>query len=319
MILTLKKIGFQSLIWFKYNREKHRYKMKDLITAFDMSKQNFYQRLAKLDYHSEEEEQLLYMVNKIRKNHPHMSARTMYKMILPQTVGRDKFERLCLENGFRVKKEKNYRVTTNSKGVTRFPNLIRDIEVTAVNQIFVSDITYYEMNGRFHYLTFIMDLYNREIVGSSVSDNLRTENTTIPALRQLVRIRGKQNLEAAIFHSDGGGQYYSKEFKAITGELKMRNSMTEGGVYENAHAERLNGIIKNDYLYPYQPTDKESLKRYFKKAIWMYNNEKPHNSLNGLTPVQYRKINAIENENIHSRYFPVSIANHNNKEKLMSN
>ena len=86
-------------------------------------------------------------------------------------MGRDKFERLCLENGFRVKKQKNFRVTTNSNDVVRFPNLIKDIEVTAVNQVFVSDITYYEMNGRFSYLTFIMDQYNREVVGSSESDN----------------------------------------------------------------------------------------------------------------------------------------------------
>ena len=121
--------------------------MKDLITAFGMSKQNFYQRLVKLDHRSEEEEQLLYMVQKVRKNHPRMSARTMYRMIQPQTLGRDKFEQLCLENGFRVKKQKNYRVTTNSKGVVRFPNLIQGIEVTAVNQVFVSDITYYEMNS----------------------------------------------------------------------------------------------------------------------------------------------------------------------------
>lgn len=294
--------------------------MKDLINAFGMSKQNFYQRLSGLNHQSEEEEQLLYMVHQIRKNHPRMSARTMYKMVGPQTIGRDKFERLCLKNGFRVKKEKNHRVTTNSKGVVRFPNLIRDIEVTAVNQVFVSDITYYEMNGRFYYLTFIMDLYNREIVGSSDSDNLRTENTTIPALRQLVRVRGGQNLGGAILHSDGGGQYYSKELKEITEKLGMCNSMTEDRVYENAHAERLNGIIKNDYLYPYQPTDKATLKKYLKKAIWMYNNEKPHDSLNGLTPTQYRKKNAIDNENILKRYFPLSTANHNNNEEnKMSN
>lgn len=294
--------------------------MKDLINAFGMSKQNFYQRLSRQNHQSEEEEQLLYMVHQIRKNHPRMSARTMYKMVGPQTIGRDKFEHLCLENGFRVKREKNHRVTTNSKGVVRFPNLIRDIEVTAVNQVFVSDITYYEMNGRFYYLTFIMDLYNREVVGSSVSDNLRTENTTIPALRQLVRVRGGQNLEGAILHSDGGGQYYSKELKEITEKLDMCNSMTEARVYENAHAERLNGIIKNDYLYPYQPTDKATLKKNLKKAIWMYNNEKPHDSLNGLTPTQYRKKSAIDNENILKRYFPLSTANHNNNEEnKMSN
>lgn len=284
--------------------------MKDLIAVYGMSRQNFYKRLAALGYKMEEEEQLLYMVQKIRMNHPRMSARTMYRMVQPQTIGRDKFERLCLENGYRVKREKNCRVTTNSKGVIRFPNLIQDNEVTAVNQVFASDITYYEMNGRFYYLTYIIDLYNREIVGTSVSDNLRTENTTIPAIRQLVRTRGSQNLEGAIFHSDGGGQYYCKEFIEITKKLKVCNSMTQEKVYENAHSERLNGTIKNDYLYPYHPNNYQALKNSNKKAIWMYNNEKPHSSLKNLTPVQYRKKNAVDNENISSRYFPLPTAHH---------
>jgi len=275
-----------------------------------MSKQNFYQRLDRLDHRSEEEEQLLYMVQQVRKDHPRMSARTMYKMICPQTLGRDKFERLCLDNGYRVKRQKNYRVTTNSNGVVRFPNLIQHREVTAVNQVFVSDITYYQMNGRFYYLTFIMDLFNREIVGSSVSDNMRTENTTIPALRQLIRRRGSQNLGGAIFHSDGGGQYYCKEFKVITQKLGMCNSMTQEKVNENAHAERLNGIIKNDYLYPYHPKTRIELKKRLEKAIWMYNNEKPHSSLNDLTPVQYRDKDAVDSENIPEGYFPLPTAHH---------
>ena len=288
--------------------------MKDLTASYGMSKQNFYQRLSALSIRKEEEEQLLYMVHKIRKNHPRMSARTMYKMVAPETIGRDKFERLCLDNGFRVKRQKNQRVTTNSQGVIRFANLIRDCRVTGVNQVFVSDITYYEMKGRFLYLTLIMDLYNREIVGSAVSDNLRADHTTIPALRQLIRTRGEQNLEGAIFHSDGGGQYYSKEFKSLTRRLGMRNSMAEERVFENSHAERLNGTIKNDYLYPYHPTDRVSLKKSVKKAVRMYNQERPHESLNGLTPVKYRKINDIDNEDIKSRYLPLSTSHHHHIE-----
>ena len=287
--------------------------MKDLYSAYGMSKQNFHQRLDKLNHRSDEEGQLLYLVQQVRKDHPRMSARTMYKMICPQTLGRDKFERLCLDNGYRVKRQKNHRITTNSKGVVRFPNLIQDGEVTAVNQVFVSDITYYQMNGRFYYLTFIMDLFNREIVGSSVSDNMRTENTTIPALRQLIRRRGSQNLAGAIFHSDGGGQYYCKEFKAITRKLGMRNSMTQDKVNENAHAERLNGVIKNQYLYPYHPKTRIELKKRLEKAIWMYNNQKPHSSLNDLTPVKYRKENAVDTENIPKGYFPLPTAHHHHK------
>jgi putative transposase len=285
--------------------------MKALYEVYDMSKQNFHQRLAEHGYRKEEEAVLLYMVERIRENHPRMSAKVMYRMIQPGTLGRDKFIRLCLDNGHGVKrKKKNPRVTTNSIGVTRFPNLIWDLEVTAVNQVFVSDITYFELNGRFYYLTLIMDLYNREIVGSSESETLQTESTTIPALRQLARSRGEQNIKGAIFHSDGGGQYYSKEFKALTEKLGLRNSMTEEKVYENSHAERLNGTIKNDYLYPYQPKDRESLKKAYTKAIWMYNNEKPHDSLNGLTPVQYREKGVVDNENISSRYFPLPTTYH---------
>ena len=158
----------------------------------------------------------------------------------------------------------------------------------------MSDITYYEIKDRFYYLTLIMDLFNRQIVGYSVSDNLRAESTTIPALHQLIKLRGSENLKGAIFHSDGGGQYYSTEFKAITTQLEMINSLAEE-VYENAHAERLNGIIKDNYLYPYGPKDISSLKKLTKKAVWMYNNEKPHSALNKKIPISFIKtVNAIQ-------------------------
>jgi transposase InsO family protein len=187
--------------------------MTDLISACGMTKQNFYQRLQRSNYLEDEQAGILHIVDQIRKDHPRMAIRTIYKMIQPETIGRDSFEKLCAENGYNVRRPKNYRKTTDSRGVTRFPNLIKDIKLTGVNQVFVSDITYYEMNRRFSYLTFIMDLYNREIVGYAISNNLRTESTTIPALNMLIKSRGTQNLKNAIFHSDGGGQYYSKYFK----------------------------------------------------------------------------------------------------------
>jgi transposase InsO family protein len=222
-----------------------------------------------------------------------MSARDMYLKMQPEGIGRDRFEALCYSNDLRVQPKRNFRKTTNSLGVTRFPNYLKQIEVTGVNQAFVSDITYYEIKDRFYYLTLIMDLYNRQIVGYSVSESLRTESTTLPALNRMVRVRGSENLHGAIFHSDGGGQYYSKEFKAQTSQLGLINSMAEE-VYENAHAERLNGIIKNNYLYPYGPTDLRSLKKMMDKAVWMYNHEKPHRALNGKTPIKFIKtVNAI--------------------------
>ncbi len=248
-------------------------------------------------YKQEETEQIIHLVRQVRADHPRMSARDIYNKVKPSTVGRDQFEQICYNNGLRVKQRKNFRKTTNSMGVTRFPNYLKEVEVTGVNQAFVSDITYYEMENRFYYLTFIMDLFNREIVGYSTSDNMRTENTTLPALNMAIRLRGSDNLKGTIIHSDGGGQYYSTEFKSLTRNTGMTNSMAEE-VYENEHAERLNGIIKNNYLYPYGPTNFSSLRKSLKKAVWMYNNEKPHSALNGNTPINYikkteKKVNAI--------------------------
>jgi putative transposase len=275
-----------------------------------ISKQSYYQMLRRRQYKLEEQEQLIPLINEIRHDHPRMSARDIYLKIKPGCMGRDQFERFCMDSGYRIKKLKNYRVTTNSLGVTRFPNLIKDIKVTRVNQVFVSDITYYEMGLETYYLTLIMDLYNREIVGWSSSDNLRTESTTLPALRRVITERGKSNLKGAILHSDGGGQYYCKEFKVLTKELKMANSMTEETVYENSHAERLNGVIKNNYLYPYAPTNKSSLNRKLERAVLMYNTGKPHSALGKLTPSEFRI--TIDNENNSSSYLPLSTVNNIN-------
>jgi transposase InsO family protein len=268
-------------------------------------------------YRLEEQEQLIPLINEIRKDHPRMSARDIYLKLQPSCMGRDQFERFCMDSGYRLKQLRNYRVTTNSLGVTRFPNLIKDIKATCVNQVFVSDITYYDMGSKTYYLTLIMDLFNREVVGWSASDNLRTENTTIPALHKLVNIRGRVNIEGAILHSDGGGQYYCNEFKALTKDLKLVNSMTEETVYENAHAERLNGIIKNNYLYPYGPTSISSLKRLLDKAVLMYNTGKPHKALGKLTPSEFKK--AVDNKDNSSGYLPLSTAHHHTDKRRKIN
>lgn len=290
--------------------------MSNLFKVLGISKQSFHQMLSRRKYKFEEQEQLIPLINEIRRDHPRMSARDIYIKLQPSCMGRDQFERFCMDSGYRIKKLRNFRVTTNSLGVTRFPNMIKDIEVTRVNQVFVSDITYFDIGPDTYYLTFIMDLYNREIVGCSASDNLRTESTTLPALHRLINERGRANLKGAIMHSDGGGQYYCKEFKELTKSLEMINSMTEEKVYENSHAERLNGIIKNNYLYPYGPTNMISLKKLLDKAILMYNTGKPHKALGKLTPISFK--DTIDNEDNSPSNLPLSTVKHinNNRSKL---
>lgn len=264
------------------------------------------------------------LIHKIRKDHPKMSARKMYDKLRPDMMGRDKFEQLCFSQGLKVGCSRNYRKTTDSSGVRRFPNLIEGREVTAVNRVFVSDITYYEINSRYHYLTLIMDLYTREVVGFHAGKSLRTIETTIPAVNMLIRKRGMDELRESIFHSDGGGQYYSKEFTKLTSRVGMRNSMARE-VYDNSHAERLNGIIKNDYLIPYNPQDETQLKAALARAVRNYNTGKPHSSLSGMTPETFRLENigkpmyikkittTVEVENNSESYFPTSTVQHHQR------
>lgn len=283
--------------------------MSSLFEVLRITKQSFHQMLRRRQYKQEEQEQLIPLINEIRRDHPRMSARDIYVKLQPACMGRDQFERFCMDSGYRLKRLRNYRVTTNSFGVTRFPNRLKGAACTGVNQIFVSDITYFDIGSATCYITLIMDLFNREIVGWSASDNLRTESTTLPALHRMVAERGARNLRKAILHSDGGGQYFCKDFLALTKDLKMRNSMTESSVYENAHAERLNGTIKNNYLYPYGPTNLSDLRRLLDKAVLMYNTGKPHKSLGKLTPNAYKKtVDTVNNSS--QSYCPLPTVKH---------
>lgn len=252
-----------------------------------ISKQGFHQHLDRYLKMLEEGEQLVPVIAEIRRDHPQMSARIMYRMITPTQMGRDRFEQFCFSRGFKIEQKRAYHRTTDSRGVTRFDNLLIDFKLTGVNQVWVSDITYYEMGGRFFYLTFIMDLYSRRIVGHAVSDNLMTENTTLPALRMAIAKR--HPAPGLIFHSDGGGQYYCKEFLKLTKAHKMKNSMS-ANVYENPNAERVNGTIKNSYLKYYAPENFSQLKQMAKKAVDMYNNYRPHKALNSLCPDAFEKL-----------------------------
>lgn len=247
-----------------------------------MSKQGIHQLLDRRFKAQEENAYLIEIIKQIRVDHPTMSCRAMYYKIQPQTIGRDKFEMLCHEWGFVIEKPKNYHRTTNSNGVIRFDNLMLGYTVTGMNQAFVSDITYYELD-KFYYLTFILDAYTRYIVGYSISDRLTTEQTTLPALKQAIKTR-KNNLPPnIIFHSDGGGQYYDKGFLALTKKHHFKNSMCECA-YENGKAERINGVIKNNYLKFRKIQNYAELVKEVDRTVSLYNDEKPHKELKYKTP-----------------------------------
>ena len=221
------------------------YSLNRFYKAINISKQAVSKHLQLARCAADIKAQLVLILQEIRKDHPTMSLRSMYYKIKPEKIGRDKFEHLCSEWGFKLERRINYCITTDSSGVIRFPNLIESLTAKRPNHVWVSDITYYEMNRRFYYLTFISDMFTKVIKGFSVSRSLRTIFTTIPALK----LAHKKYRPAAglILHSDGGGQYYSNEFVGLTRQFQIKNSMCKEA-YQNPQAERVNGVIKNNYL-----------------------------------------------------------------------
>lgn len=263
--------------------------MNRLFKIVGISKQGFHQWLDRGIKRKEEQMQLLPIIQQIREDHPRLSCREIYYMLKPKYIGRDRFESFCYSNGYKIDTHKSRYRTTDSLGVIRFPNLLLETgELTGTNQIWVSDITYFQIRNDVYYLTFITDLYSRNIVGYRASVTLKTEDTTLKALNKALKGRDIQKNSGLIIHSDGGGQYYCKEFLCVTKLYGMRNSMGKSA-YDNPHAERVNGIIKNDYLAYYQPQDFKELDKMLTKAVHLYNTQRPHRSLNRLSPATFEK------------------------------
>lgn len=262
--------------------------MNVLYRSIGISKQAFHQKMNRELFMKSEQGQLLLLICQIREKHPTMGIRDMYHKLKPESIGRDAFETFCKEEGLMSKKVKNWHRTTDSSGVVRFDNLLTGQEVSGINQVWQSDITYFEVGQRFYYITFIIDSFTRRIIGWNTSKRLTTEQTTLPALKMAVKKRkkAKQSVAGLIIHSDGGGQYYAKEFLRFTGRNKIINSMCEYA-WENGKAERLNGVIKNNYLKHRVINSFEELQKEVDRSVFLYNYEKPHIKLQRKTPIEF--------------------------------
>ena len=260
--------------------------MNTLYKSIGISKQSFHQKMDRMIIVLSEQKQLLILIHQIREDHPTMGCRDMYYKLKPQTMGRDAFEEFCKNENLIVEGVKNWRRTTDSSGVVRFENLIINLSINGLNQVWQSDITYYEVMGTFYYITFIEDACSRKIVGHFVSKRLYTEQTTLPALEMAIKQRKNTNLQGLILHSDGGGQYYDKEFIKLTQKHKINNSMCEYP-WENGKAERLNGVIKNNYLKHRKINNYNELVKEVDRSVQLYNEQKPHIGLNRKTPVEF--------------------------------
>ena len=248
------------------------YSLNSLYRVIGVSKQAVNQAKKRQDAFDKELIMLFNLADQIKEMHPGCGVEKMYYTINPKFIGRDKFCEIFLEYGYRVKKIKNYQRTTYS-GETYYKNLIEGMAIRRPFQVIQTDITYFSLNESHYYLVFIIDVYTRQIVGFSVNDNLRLEGNII-ALKMALKNMVYEPYEV-IHHSDRGSQYISKRYTKLLKDKKIHISMGKVA-YENPYAERINGIIKNEYLKRWQIADFNDLKKKVKKAVDHYNNKRLH-------------------------------------------
>ena len=231
--------------------------------------------------------ELVSQVDIIRKEHPGCGLEKLYDTLKPQTMGRDKFCEIFMELGYRVRKIKNYTRTTIPFWYN-YPNLIEGMAVMKPFHVLQTDITYFDVNNKFYYLVFIMDVYTREILGYNVGDNMRVE-CNIKALKMALKKIPKQHLKTLIHHSDRGSQYGSNEYVKLLKSNKIKISMGMKA-QDNAFAERVNGTIKNEYLKLWHIPDLKTLKKRTKQAVNHYNHKRLHLAFkNKYSPIEFKK------------------------------
>jgi transposase InsO family protein len=263
-----------------------------LCAWFGVTRQAYYQNnWAQIDC-SIEEEFIIKQVRAIRQKHRRIGGRKLIEMLQPFMMehqikmGRDAFFDLLARNSLLVRKRKRQIKTTNSQHwLRKYPNLIKNITPQRPNEIWVSDITYWKINSGEHlYISLVTDAYSRQIVGYQVANTLNAIESA-QALKMALSALGAESHLSLIHHSDRGIQYCSHAYVKLLQDYNIKISMTENGnPLENAVAERINGIIKEEYLETYEIENLKDAKELLKAVVDLYNGERPHMSISNFTP-----------------------------------
>lgn len=258
-----------------------------------MTRQAVYQRLSRARRRQQELAPVIEMVRELRRPLRRVGTRKIYHLIKPELekqsikLGRDGLFTLLREHKLLIKPRKSYTKTTYSKHwMRKHPNLLADMTITEPEQAFVSDITYVESGEGVHYLSLVTDAGSRKIMGHTLSRDMKTTHM-VKAMKQAVRARTSD--KPLIHHSDRGLQYCSAEYQEELAKNGIRPSMTDGyDCYQNALAERVNGILKQEFLLE-KCNNFEELKQVIDESIDLYNDLRPHLSLGMKTPNQVHK------------------------------
>jgi putative transposase len=266
------------------------YSVRYFCSLFGKSRQAWYEQTQRQNEQQLSDTMVLKLVAEIRSELPRLGTRKLHHLLDVHLqahqirVGRDKLYELLGHHGYLLRYRRRKAYTTDSNHHYRkYPNLIRDLMLTKSNQLWVSDITYIRMNQGFSYLSIITDAYSRKIVGYCLHPSLSSEGA-ITALLMAIKQSGSRH--SLIHHSDRGIQYCCSDYVQLLDHYHVRISMTENGdPYENAIAERVNGILKNEFDLHKTFGSFTEASQVVEQGIEKYNHIRPHSSCDYLTPV----------------------------------
>jgi hypothetical protein len=256
----------------------------------DYSPQAYHQQQKRVLQKQINEDLIVQQIHLIRIHQPRCGGRKLFVMLQPFfkqqniQIGRDAFFDVLAKNKLLIRKTKRSVHTTNSKHhFRRFPNMVKDFEPMKAHELWVSDITYIPLKNRFAYLFLITDAYSRKIVGFHVSDDMKVSSAVV-ALKKALQQKPMETI--VIHHSDRGIQYCSTEYVNLLQQNHALISMTQNGdPYENAIAERVNGILKTELISAYY-NNIEQAALNIGRAIIIYNHKRRHSSLNWQIPAE---------------------------------
>ncbi len=262
-----------------------------LCRLFGKTRHAYYDSLWRKESSLVKEDVILQEVINIRKDLPRLGTRKLHFVIQNKLIshqisfGRDYLFDLLSEHKLLIRQRKRKAITTDSRHwMRKYSNLVKGLEITRPEQVWVSDITYIRLTNQWGYLSLITDAYSRKIMGYCFRQDLAAEGC-IEALKMALNNRFYN--QSIIHHSDRGSQYCSHNYVDLLLKNNIAISMTENGdPYENALAERMNGIIKTEFNLYSSLLGFEQTKNKISKSIKSYNELRPHASCDYLTPNQ---------------------------------
>ena len=256
---------------------------------FGINRQSYYRSIKRVRKRQSIAQQVVDLVHKIRVHQKRIGTRKLYYLLHKELqelkVGRDKFFEILRANHLLIIPKRSYHTTTMSHHRFRkHPNLTKELIINRPNQVWVSDITYIGKREKPCYLSLITDAYSKKIVGFEVSNTMCTKEM-VKALKMALKQR--KTKESLIHHSDRGIQYCCDEYQYCLTKHQIKCSMTENSdPYENAIAERINGILKQEFMIDTYHLDLHLMKKLVAESIFIYNNDRPHWSNHMQTPNQ---------------------------------